>query len=379
MGTTLLDRIDGILDLVRDRADEVEAGRRIPDDVLAAVRGTGLNRAFLARDLGGDELPVPEVAEAMIRLGAADGSTAWCAAIGSGSNFFSGYLAPGVAAEIFSDPDAPNASMFGPYGTATASGDAYAFTGRWPFSSNCLHSGWIGLGAWFVDAEGNQEPIPRLAFVPMSEVEVEDTWTAVGLCGTGSHHTTVAGSTLTRDRSLTFVDRAQADGPLWRIPVLSVMAPQLGSVPLGIARGAVDEVARLIESGHSAQRGTLVDDPVAMADFAMADARLRAASSGLLDATSRVWETAERGERPGSVEQGRLMASLNLGCEVAVEVTSTCHRLGGGAAAYAGNRLLRALRDVETARQHIMFGFGSRPMLGQAVAGIPTFAPPLVT
>lgn len=376
---TLLDRVDGIVDLVRDRADEVEAGRRIPDDVLAAIRGTGLNRALLAKGCGGDELPVPEVAEAVHRIAAADGSTGWCAAIGSGSNFFSGYLAAEVAAGIFTDPDEPNATMFGPYGTATPTADGYELTGRWPFSSNCLHSGWIGLGSWFVDGEGNQEPIPRLAFVPMSEVEVEDTWTALGLCGTGSHHTAVRGAALTRDRSLTFVDTAHAEGTLWRIPVLSVMAPQLGIVPIGIAQGALDEVTRLIGSGAAAQRGTLVDDPVAMADYAMADARLRAARAGLLDASARVWEVAESGVRPGSADQGRLMASINLGCEVAVEVASTCHRLGGGAAAYAGHRLLRALRDVETARQHIMFGWGSRPMLGQAVAGLPTFAPPLVT
>src|SRR4051812_12500575 len=42
MGTTLLERVDGVTGLVRDRADVVAAGRRITHDVLAAIRGTGL-------------------------------------------------------------------------------------------------------------------------------------------------------------------------------------------------------------------------------------------------------------------------------------------------------------------------------------------------
>jgi len=76
--------------------------------------------------------------------------------------------------------------------------------------------------------------------------------------------------------------------------------------------------------------------------------------------------------------QAQVMLALNHGCEVAVDVTNTCHRLGGGRAAYADSTLLRRLRDVQTARQHIMFGFGSRPVLAQALSGQDVFAPPFI-
>ena len=39
--------------------------------------------------------------------------------------------------------------------------------GRWPFTSNCLHSGWAGLSALFQDGDG-LDPVPRVVFVPMS-------------------------------------------------------------------------------------------------------------------------------------------------------------------------------------------------------------------
>jgi hypothetical protein len=115
-----------------------------------------------------------------------------------------------------------------------------------------------------------------------------------------------------------------------------------------------------------------------LADFAMADARLRAAKAGFDAALAEAWSLAERGERPSAEVQARVMASMSLGCEVAVDATATAHRLAGGAAAYAGNRLLRSLHDVQTARQHIMFGFNHRPVFGQALAGLPTFAPPMI-
>ena len=76
--------------------------------------------------------------------------------------------------------------------------------------------------------------------------------------------------------------------------------------------------------------------------------------------------------------QAELCLALHYGCEVAVETTQTCHRLGGGRSAYAGDPLLRKLLDVQTARQHMIFGFGNRPVLAQALIGVDVFAPPFI-
>jgi alkylation response protein AidB-like acyl-CoA dehydrogenase len=379
MGTTLLDRIDGITGLVREQADEIEAQRRISDDVVAAIRGTGLNRGMIPKELGGDQLHLLDMLEAIEHLAAADGSTGWCAAIGSGSNLFAGFLDRDAAGEVFADVDSGNAGMFGPFGQARPTGDGtYEMSGRWPFSSNCLHSTWIGVGTFFLDESGEPNPIPRVVYVPMSDVDVEETWTAQGLCGTGSHHTKVTSWTTKMGYSTSLIDQAWADGPMYRMPMFCNLAPALGIVPLGIARGALDEVGRMVREGSSSTRATLVDDPFGMSDYAVASARLQAARSGIEAAAARAWDLAERGEPVDKVTQAKLMLAVNQGCDVAVEVTGTAHRLAGGPAAYAGHVLLRALRDVETARQHIMFGHLHRPVLGQALAGLDVFAPPFI-
>ena len=57
--------------------------------------------------------------EVVEQLAATDGSTAWAAAIGFGTNHFAGYLPPDGAAEVFADPDQSNASMFAPLAEVT--------------------------------------------------------------------------------------------------------------------------------------------------------------------------------------------------------------------------------------------------------------------
>ena len=54
------------------------------------------------------------------------------------------------------------------------------------------------------------------------------------------------------------------------------------------------------------------------------------------------------------------------------------HALGGAAAVYDGSRLLRALLDVHTARQHLLFGHQDRAPMAAAVAGREIVYPPFL-
>jgi alkylation response protein AidB-like acyl-CoA dehydrogenase len=378
MGTTLAERISALSSVVAEHVADMEQQRRLSDAVVEGLRATGLNRSLVPAALGGDERHVLEVLEAIEQIASMDGSTGWCAAIGAGSNMFAGYLPKEAAAEVFADPDQGNAGMFAPMGQVRPDGEGLRLTGRWPFCSNSLHSRWIGLGSfWFTNGD-EPEPMPRLVLVPMDDVAIETTWDAPGLCGTGSHHASVDGVVVDREHSLTFADRPWADGPLWNVPLFCVLGPVLGITALGIARGAVDEITAKISSGAGAMRGALADDPVGLADFAKADAALRAARSGIFEAAARAWELAERGDRAPKLVQAQIAASMSHGSEVAVEVTSAMHRLGGGAAAYAGSSLGRRLRDVQTARQHILFGHSHRPAFAKALAGDDTPYPPFL-
>jgi alkylation response protein AidB-like acyl-CoA dehydrogenase len=250
-------------------------------------------------------------------------------------------------------------------------------SGRWPFTSNCLHSAWVGLGALCHEADG-VDPVPRIVFVPAADLTVEDTWDVVGLRGTGSHHVVAADVPVYPDCCARFADRPWPDGTLWRLPIYTTLLPTLVAVPLGIARGAVDEVSRQAREGRTARRGQLTDAPVSMAELAVADARLRAARAGLRAAVGEAHVHAERGEPISRQLQARICLAGMHACDTSVEVTSAAHHLGGGAAAYRGSRLLRALNDVQAARQHLLFSHHHLSELGKLVAGLDVAYPPYV-
>jgi indole-3-acetate monooxygenase len=371
---TLSPTLDPLLDVVAGAVEEIERSRRLPDRVVAALRQSGIHRLAVPGELGGLEATVSDAMDVFERIAAVDGSTGWCAVIGAGSNVFAGLLPEESARVIFADPDQGNATMFAPTGRILPNGDRHLLNGRWSFTSNCLHSEWAGLGA-FVDG---LEPTPRVAFVPVSALEIEDTWDSAGLRGTGSHHVNAKDVPVTLARCCTFADRPWPGGTMWRLPIYTILLPTLTAVPLGIARGALDEIGRQVREGRTARRGQLADDPTAMAEFAAADAGLRAARAALHEAVEEARLRVERGQTVDRVLQARILVACLHACDAAVAATSAAHQLGGGAAAYTGSRLLRALCDVHAARQHLLFSPKHLPELAKPLAGLDTTYPPFI-
>ncbi len=363
-----------VLALVADRAAASDESGHLDPRVVAALAAAGINRLVLPVELGGFAASPRRTVEVVEQLAAVDASTAWAAAIGFGTSLFAGYLPPDGAAEVFADPDRSNASMFAPLAEVTDAPDGtLRLTGRWPFTSNCEQAAWIGLGARFPG-----EPVPRLVFAPRSEVTIHPTWDVAGLRATASNDTAVTDLEVHRRRTCSFADRPWPEGPLWRLPLFVALAPPLAAVSLGAARGALDEVNRQAISRRAQMRGSLLDDHLGMGDLGAGDALLRGARAGLLEVIDECWDRAHAGTPIDRALQARAFLAAQHGSDVAVDVCATAHRLGGGAAAYRTSPLLRALRDVETARQHAMFNRGLRSHLARTLAGSDEAHPPFV-
>jgi alkylation response protein AidB-like acyl-CoA dehydrogenase len=132
-----------------------------------------------------------------------------------------------------------------PLGRAVPAGPGspgrFAVTGRWPFNSGCPHASWLQVGVL-----SDADPPWRFAFVPARSAVIEDTWDAMGLRGTGSHHLSLADVPVPAEHlDAPFFEPARHDGPLWRIPLVTLGAMFLAAVPLGVARRALDEFTAL--------------------------------------------------------------------------------------------------------------------------------------
>src|SRR5262249_30257601 len=151
-------------------------------------------------------------------------------------------------------------------------------------------------------------------------------------------------------RSCRFGDDAWPAGALWRLPIYTLLIPMLASVPLGIARGAVDDVLALAREGRTARRGNLHQEPGGLAGLAEAGTDLPAIGALLHESLDEARSKVDGGDPVDRPLQARILLAGMHACDVAVRATSTAHALGGGAAVYDGSRLLRALLDVQTGR-----------------------------
>ncbi len=367
----------------RARAGEGEQLRTMPADLVRRAKAAGLFRLNLPRSLGGFELDPAATVEIFEEISYADGSAGWTVVIGNSTAFFA-WLDPAVAGKMIGDdPDFVCTSMWAPLGRAAPERPGrYAVSGRWPFNSGCPHAEWLQVGVLVTDSGvprvlASGAPDWRFAFVPARSAVIEDTWDAMGLRGTGSHHLTIPGAQVPAEHlAAPFFEPARHDGPLWKIPLVTLAGMFLAAVLLGVARRALDEFAALAMTktrGPAAQ--SIGHDGEAQAQLARAEGALAAARSFLFDTIAETWDTACRGEEPGLGQRARVLLAASQAAAAGREAVDRVFRLAGAEAVFAGHPLQRCFRDVHTAGQHVLFSSGRDQAFAKVRLGIdqPTF------
>ena len=365
------------------RAGEGGQLRTMPADLVQRAKAAGLFRLNLPRSLGGFELDPATTVEIFEEISRADGSAGWTIVIGNSTAFFA-WLDPAVAAELIGDhPNLVSTSMWAPLGQATAErAGCLTVSGRWPFNSGCPHADWLQVGVFVTDSAAPRVlasgvPDWRFAFTPARSAVIEDTWDAMGLRGTGSHHLTLSGVQVPSEHLIApFFEPARHDGPLWRIPLVTLASMFLAAVPLGIARRALDEFAAIATKkvrGPATQ--SIGHDAFAQCQLTQAEGTLAAARSFLFDTIATIWDDACRGDEPGLRQRALALLAANQAMRAGVEAVDRIFRLAGAEAVFAHHPLQRCFTDIHTAGQHILFSTSRDQAFAKVHLGIdqPTF------
>lgn len=365
---TILDSVRDLLPAIAARGDEIEQGRRLPLDLVAKLRDAGCFRTLVPRRFGGAELELADHMAVVRELARADGSVAWTVMIGSSAPAILGKLPPPAFAEIYSGgPDVVVAGAFNPTGVATPVDGGYRASGRWAFASGCQHADWF-VAHCFID-DGRMPPI-RMMVLPAADIEIIDTWTVSGLCGTGSHDFTIDDEFVPSAHTFAVFDEGGVEGPVGRIPELSLSALGFANVALGIAESALGEVTTLATAKVPMFAGaTLAANPLFRNQLGAADAHLGAARA-LLDSTvASTWATAVAGEPLTLAERARIRATATWVTAAAAEVVDTAYSAGGGSALYSSSPLQRRLRDAHAVTQHFAVKQDTFTLAGAVLAG----------
>src|SRR5215472_969069 len=128
---------------IRAAGEEIEAGRRLPESIVDAMKRAGVFRMTMPREWGGPEADPLTQIRVIEALSYADGSVGWCAMINSDGGYFSAYLGRGVAREMYGGLDAPTGGSLLFTGSAQPVDGGYRVNGRWPFVSGCKHCDWL--------------------------------------------------------------------------------------------------------------------------------------------------------------------------------------------------------------------------------------------
>ena len=365
---SVLDKIRAMAPAIAARGDEIEQGRRLPTDLVEKLSTAGCFRAMVPASHGGQGLTFAEQLLVIRELARADGSVGWTVMIGSSAPVVLGLLPRSSFDQIYAKgPDVILGGAFNPKGVATPVDGGYRVSGRWSFASGCQHCHWF-VAHCMVD-DGRMPPV-RMMVLPPSDVEIADTWYVSGLCGTGSHDFVVDDVFVPDERSFTLWDEPALDGPLWRIPELSLSSLMMANVAVGIAEGALGEITTLA-SGKVPMLAdsTLGANALFQHDLAEADARLRAARALLAADAATAWRIADAGRELSPEDRARTRSTAVWVARTAACVVDAAYHAGGGTSLYVSSPLQRRLRDVHAVTQHFALKPDTLTLAGSVLAG----------
>ena len=381
-GESFSTKLHELLPKIKERREEIEEARRLPKDLVADLAATGIFKLGIPAALGGDEASATDLMRAIETISSVDGSTGWCAMIAAGASAVTGMMTEAGYKEVFSDPAMPTAFAVPPKGIAVPVDGGYKLSGRWPFASGITHVDWVMAGCVILyDGQPRMTPIGipevRWAWMPVTEIEVHDTWFVNGLRGTGSNDFSAQDVFVPQHRTLHMFDpTGHRPEPIVQMPGVAGFAGQVASVGLGIARGALDDLVE-IAGGKlpTMSMSTLASKASTQIEVAKLEARLSGARSFLYDTVEDIWETLLAGGEftPRQNALARLAA-----CEAARTAAAVAHRvntIAGGTSLYSSSPIQRHARDADAVTHHFVVAPAVLEDVGRVLLGMDPTSP----
>ncbi len=191
-------------------------------------------------------------------------------------------------------------------------------------------------------------------WLPSDRATIKDTWSVVGMRGTGSQDF-IVDDVLVPDAHTCFIGEPAVEaGPLYNPRrVFVTLFSTVAANALGIARGAIDTFIELAaRESSTASTAVLRERPFVQARLAEAEAILNAARAYVVEAVGAFWEAVcgDASDPSLAIAQARL--AIVHGMHEAVRSVDLVFHAAGTNAIYCRNPLERYFRDIHVAVQH---------------------------
>jgi 3-hydroxy-9,10-secoandrosta-1,3,5(10)-triene-9,17-dione monooxygenase len=325
-------------------ADASEAGRRMADPVIEAMKSTGLHRILQPASFGGADLTIAELIDAVGIVAGHYGSAGWVLAVLAGHSLDVREFSAEAQQDVWgSDPDAVACSSYAPVGKVELVDGGYRLFGDYPFASGCDHAQWAVLGVMRPagdPAAPATSPMMRM-IVPLTDAVIIDDWHTLGLRGTGSKSLRFDGAFVPQHRTYT---PGSIEGTADPLTLMMAM--------VAMAQSAVDAFAQA-QRGKPGTRGRVppAESELTQMLVGQSYAEVEAAAVILRDAAARALGHS-KAAFPLEL-RARVRGMSGLIARLATQAVDRLQITSGGHGIYDRSPIQNLFRDVHSAAQHV--------------------------
>ena len=376
----LLEAIDKIAPVLRASGPKSEELGTLAPEAVNALGDAGMFKLKLIHELGGAEAdPVTEML-VLENLAYHDLTSGWCTMVNCTAVASLGTFLPQSSLEkVFPGGKAPIASIsFFPAGRATRDGKNFRLSGRWRFNSGIGHAELV-IGGTVVEgseAENGGKPIVMFSVFPKSAAKLYNNWGGVvGLKGTGSIDCELNDYPLPAE--MTFIwdllqPKPARGGPSYLLPPFAFVAKEHGSVALGAARRALDELVQIASSTRGMFRSSRLDERQIVHRFiGETDLKLRAARALMHERYEQLYDVA----KAGNIPDGAMIADVRAACvyatDLAIAAATGAFHFSGNTGLHHPHVLNRLVRDLNVAGIHQVMSDTAYENHGKFRMGLP--------
>jgi 3-hydroxy-9,10-secoandrosta-1,3,5(10)-triene-9,17-dione monooxygenase len=362
MSQAVLDGVRDLLPGIRERADEAERLRVVPEASIKELEEVGFFRLLQPKRFDGFESDPIDFYTAVRDIAGACGSTGWVSSVVGVHPWQVALFADEAQQAVWgTDTTTRLSSSYAPTGKAVLADGGYTLSGKWSFSSGCDHCAWVLLGGLVFNEEGQVVDF-KTFLVPRENYTINDVWHMVGLSGTGSNDIVVEDVFVPEAFTLSMSETGRCFGPgqeqnpsdLYKLPFHSIFTGTITTPIIGMAMGAyaehVDMQQKRVRAAYLGEKASL--DPFAAVRIARASSDIDAAWALLVNNIRDEQAHVAKGEKIPLGLRLRVRRDQVLGTQRAIDAIDSLFEASGGRALAQGTYLQRAWRDAHAGRVH---------------------------
>lgn len=354
----LIQRARDVAPMLRERVQEFDDLRKMPEDVVTAFTKAGFFKILQPKRWGGYEMEVATFLKVVFELARGSGSGAWVAMILGTHQWEMGFMSQQAGDDVWGEDNSVLlSSAYAPAGKVTPVDGGYRLSGEWKTSSGCDHADWAIVGGLVPDAKGGM--VMKGLLAPRNTIAddgyvIKDDWFTFGLSGTGSC-TLVFNDVFVpehRTHDLSAYNIGGVNCKSYNIPFRLVFVAVVSSVIVGLGQGAIDVFTeQMKEKKRTGFPGLVRDDIRVRTKLGHAQGTVDRTKNNLLHAMREAHEYAVNSALVPEEELTRMLGAASAGEDI-LEVVIELYKLIGPSAIFNSHPYKRVLLDTLAAVAH---------------------------